>query len=154
MHARWLPFLGKRFWQVACGRWAITTSMLLEAGSSLPDAMRDAAGVEDDQEFAAQASDWSARVRSGEIFSAVLEAQAMIPRAMIWQIQNAEGSGNFVDALREAGEREIARLHERMNVWLRLLAPTLILVVGYGVGTIYINLFKPIICNIYELAAW
>ncbi len=154
LHARSMPFLGRLFWRTACGRWAITTSMLLEAGSSLPDAMRDAAGVEDDQGFAALASEWSARVRNGEKLSMVLVEEPLMPRALIWQVRAAEGGADFIAALRRAGEREVMYMHGRMNVWLRLLGPVMILVVGYGVGTIYINLFRPIIHSVYEMAAW
>ena len=138
---RFIPFVGKLHMWAACGRWATTVSMLLDAGCPLPDAVEEASRVESDPRFRKTAGRWARRVRAGERLGDVLADTRFVPRSFVWQVKTAEGGRHFADVLRQVGEYEVAKIHVQAGRLVRAITPFLVLVIGSVVGFVCTSIF-------------
>jgi len=139
---RCVPYFRKLYTRAACGRWATTVSMLVEAGCPLPDAMDEAAKVERDRWFIKTAARWADRVRNGEKLGLVLADTRFVPRSLVWQVRIAEGGADFTSALRQAGERQIEHLHRQVGAYIKALIPFLVVALGLLIGWLAISMFQ------------
>jgi type II secretory pathway component PulF len=138
---RFVPFLGKYHVRAACGRWATTVSMLLDAGCPLPDAVEEASRVESDPRFRKTAGRWAELVRGGERLGDVIADTTFVPRSFVWQVKTAEGGRHFPDVLRQVGENEVVRVQMQVGRLVRAITPFLVLVIGSVVGFVCTSIF-------------
>ena len=147
---RFLPYVGKRYARAACGRWAATVSMLLDAGCNLPEAMQEAAEVESDPWFRKVTRRWQEQVQGGERLDAVLRRSRFVPRVLAWQVAGAEGGAHFATTLLQAGEYEVRSAVRDAGVVTRALTPCLVLIVGATVGLVALAMFQPLTAIMYH----
>jgi type II secretory pathway component PulF len=148
---RIVPGLGKIYFRAASARWAGAVSLLLEAGMPLPEALGTAAGVETDPTFSRAADRWTEGVASGKSLVSVLSETRFVPRTLLWQVRCAEGGPDLATLLRDAGEREIALLHEQVGYVFGLVSPLLILAIGGLVALVAVGLFQYMTRLLYVL---
>lgn len=151
---RFVPPLRRTYVRAALGRWATMVSMLLDAGWTLPYAMREAARIEPDPWFARMAEGWAADVGNGRRLGDVLAESRPVPRAFVWQVRTAEGGGDFSRVLREVGEREVERLLQQYGVALHILLGVLVIGIGSVVGFFVVSTFSCLTELVYEGLNW
>ncbi|MEF8788282.1 MAG: type II secretion system F family protein, partial [Planctomycetota bacterium] len=138
---RLIPPLGRAYFRAASARWARVVSLMVEAGTPLPEAARRAADIEPDGTFRKAANRWAEKISSGQAVSRALSEERYVPRSLVWQIRCAEGGSELPRILRQAGQREATRLQRQVGNVIMVLIPFFVLAIAAVVGVIACGLF-------------
>jgi type II secretory pathway component PulF len=93
---------------------AATTSILLRAGARLPEAVRSASACCGNGVLAPRLAAIASSIDEGHRFSVASRLSRLLPRALVWQIEMGEASGDLAQVLEEGalrleGEDQVAR---------------------------------------------
>lgn len=148
---RWHGLLLRTLWLgplirgINTSRFASTLAILVGGGVPLLSALASGARVMTNRVLRDAAEHAIGRVREGESLARALGATRAFPPLLIHLIASGEVSGKLEQMLERAAQLETQALERRLTVFLTLLEPVMILVMGGIVLLIVLAILLPII---------
>ena len=139
------PWLGALIRGVNTSRFASTLAILVGGGVPLLSALNSGARVMTNTVMREAIEGAIERVREGESLSRALGATRVFPPLMVHLVASGEVSGRLEQMLQRAAQLETQALERRLAVFLTLLEPVMILVMGGIVLLIVLAILLPII---------
>ncbi len=139
------PGVGTLLRGVNTARFASTLAILAGGGVPLLPALASAARALGNRAMSGAVEQAAAAVREGTGLARALAASRLFPPLLIHLIASGEASGKLEDMLNRAAHLETRALERRLAVFLTLLEPIMILVMGAIVLMIVLAILLPII---------
>ncbi|MBA4143688.1 MAG: type II secretion system inner membrane protein GspF [Nitrosospira sp.] len=139
------PWLGSLIRSGNTSRFASTLAILVGGGVPLLTALDSGAQVMSNDVMRRAIEDTIGRVREGMSLSRALRETGVFPPLLIHLIASGEMSGKLEQMLERAAQLETQALERRLAVFLTLLEPLMILVMGGIVLIIVLAILLPII---------
>jgi len=139
------PWLGPLIRSVNTSRFASTLAILVGGGVPLLSALSSGARVMTNTVMRDAVEGAIERVREGESLARALGATRVFPPLMVHLVASGEVSGKLEQMLQRAAQLETQALERRLAVFLTLLEPVMILVMGGVVLLIVLAILLPII---------
>jgi len=139
------PWLGPLIRGVNTSRFASTLAILVGGGVPLLSALSSGARVMTNMVMREAIEAASERVRQGESLARALRATRAFPPLTVHLVASGELSGRLEQMLQRAAQLETQALERRLAVFLTLLEPVMILVMGGIVLLIVLAILLPII---------
>lgn len=140
-----LPWLGSLVRGVNTSRFASTLAILVGGGVPLLGALHSGARVMTNLVMAEAIERVIARVREGASLARALGETKAFPPLLVHLVASGEASGKLEQMLERAARLETQALERRLAVFLALLEPVMILVMGGVVLMIVLAILLPII---------
>jgi general secretion pathway protein F len=140
-----MPWLGALIRSVNTSRFASTLAILVGGGVPLLSALNSGARVMTNMVMREAVEGAIERVREGESLARALGATKVFPPLMVHLVASGEVSGKLEQMLQRAAQLENQSLERRLAVFLTLLEPVMILVMGGVVLMIVLAILLPII---------
>jgi general secretion pathway protein F len=139
------PWLGTLIRGVNTSRFASTLAILVGGGVPLLSALKSGARVMTNTVMREAIEGAIERVREGESLARALGATRVFPPLMVHLVASGEISGKLEQMLQRVAQLETQALERRLAVFLTLLEPVMILVMGGVVLMIVLAILLPII---------
>ncbi|MDP2285125.1 MAG: type II secretion system inner membrane protein GspF [Pseudohongiella sp.] len=139
-----LPWLGSLTRSINTARFSSTLAILLDGGVPMLAALRSSARVITNQVMAVAVAGVIIRVQEGTSLARALGEPGIFPPLLIHMVASGEASGKLEQMLQRAAELETQALERRLAVFLTLLEPVMILVMGGVVLMIVLAILLPI----------
>jgi general secretion pathway protein F len=139
------PWLGSLVRGVNTSRFASTLAILVGGGVPLLSALNSGARVMTNMVMREAIEGAIERVREGESLARALGETGVFPPLMVHLVASGEVSGKLEQMLQRAAQLETQALERRLAVFLTLLEPVMILVMGGVVLMIVLAILLPII---------
>jgi general secretion pathway protein F len=139
------PWLGALIRSVNTSRFASTLAILVGGGVPLLSALGSGARVMTNTVMRDAIEGAIERVREGESLARALAETRVFPPLMVHLVASGEVSGKLEQMLQRAAQLETQSLERRLAVFLTLLEPVMILVMGGVVLLIVLAILLPII---------
>lgn len=140
-----MPWLGSLIRSVNTSRFASTLAILVAGGVPLLSALASAARVMTNMVLREAVERCIERVREGASLARALGETRAFPPLLIHLVASGEVSGKLEQMLNRAAHLETQALERRLAVFLTLLEPVMILVMGGVVLLIVLAILLPII---------
>jgi general secretion pathway protein F len=140
-----MPGAGPLIRGINTSRFASTLSILTGGGVPLLAALDSAAGVMTNTVLREAVQNALGRVREGATLARALAATNVFPPLLVHLVASGEASGRLAQMLERAARLEAQALERRITVFLTLLEPAMILVMGAFVLLIVLAILMPII---------
>jgi len=140
-----MPWLGSLIRGVNTSRFASTLAILVGGGVPLLSALNSGARVMTNMVMREAIEGAIERVREGESLARALGATRVFPPLMVHLVASGEVSGKLEQMLQRAAQLETQALERRLAVFLTLLEPVMILIMGAVVLMIVLAILLPII---------
>ncbi|MBI4293774.1 MAG: type II secretion system inner membrane protein GspF [Betaproteobacteria bacterium] len=140
-----LPWLGPLIRGVNTTRFASTLAILVGGGVPLLSALAAGARVMSNMVMKKAIEEAIERVREGSSLARALGASRAFPPLLVHLIASGEVSGKLEQMLQRAAELETQSLERRLAVFLTVLEPAMILLMGGIVLLIVLAILLPII---------
>lgn len=140
-----MPWLGPLVRGVNTSRFASTLAILVGGGVPMLSALNSGARVMTNMVMREAIERAVERVREGESLARALGATKAFPPLTVHLVASGEVSGKLQQMLQRAAQLEIQALERRLAVFLTLLEPIMILVMGGVVLMIVLAILLPII---------
>lgn len=144
-HVLRLPWLGSLVRGVNTSRFASTLAILVGGGVPLLAALESGARVMTNLVMAEAVERAIGRVREGASLARALGETRAFPPLLVHLVASGEASGKLQQMLQRAARLETQALERRLAVFLALLEPVMILVMGGVVLMIVLAILLPII---------
>jgi general secretion pathway protein F len=139
------PWLGPLIRSINTSRFASTLAILVGGGVPLLSALASGARVMTNMVLREAVEHAIERVREGASLARALGASQAFPPLLIHMVASGEVSGKLEQMLQRAAQLETRSLERRLTVFLTLLEPVMILVMGGIVLMIVLAILLPII---------
>jgi len=139
------PWLGTLIRGVNTSRFASTLAILVGGGVPLLSALNSGARVMTNMVMREAVEGAIERVREGESLARSLGSTRVFPPLMVHLVASGEVSGKLEQMLQRVAQLETQALERRLAVFLTLLEPVMILVMGGIVLLIVLAILLPII---------
>lgn len=139
-----LPWLGPLARGVNTARFAGTLAILVRGGVPLLAALESGARVMDNLVMREAVTRAMERVREGASLARALDETRLFPALLVHLVASGETSGRLEQMLERAAQLETRALERRLAVFLTLLEPLMILVMGGVVLMIVLAILLPI----------
>ena len=139
------PWLGTLIRGVNTSRFASTLAILVGGGVPLLSALNSGARVMTNMVMREAIEGAIERVREGESLARALGSTRVFPPLMVHLVASGEVSGKLEQMLQRVAQLETQALERRLAVFLTLLEPVMILVMGGIVLLIVLAILLPII---------
>jgi general secretion pathway protein F len=140
-----MPGLGPLVRGVNTSRFASTLAILVGGGVPLLSALTSGARVMGNMVMAEAVERAIGRVREGASLARALGETRTFPPLLLHLVASGEASGKLEQMLERAARLETQALERRLAVFLTLLEPLMILVMGAAVLLIVLAILLPII---------
>ena len=140
-----LPLLGALIRGINTSRFASTLAILVGGGVPLLTALASGARVMTNQVLKEAVERAIERVREGASLARALGETRAFPPLLVHLVASGEASGKLEQMLERAARLETVALERRLAVFLTLLEPAMILVMGAAVLLIVLAILLPII---------
>jgi general secretion pathway protein F len=140
-----MPWLGTLIRGVNTSRFASTLAILVGGGVPLLSALNSGARVMTNMVMREAVEGAIERVREGESLARALGSTRVFPPLMVHLVASGEMSGKLEQMLQRVAQLETQALERRLAVFLTLLEPVMILVMGGVVLMIVLAILLPII---------
>jgi general secretion pathway protein F len=140
-----LPWLGTLVRGINTSRFSSTLAILVGGGVPLLAALESGARVMSNLALREAVEQTIERVREGATLSRALGATRAFPPLLIHLIASGESSGKLEQMLKRAAKLETQALERRLAVFLTILEPAMILVMGGIVLLIVLAILLPVI---------
>ena len=140
-----LPWLGSLIRGVNTSRFASTLAILVGGGVPLLAALASGARVITNMELRKAVEQAIGQVREGASLARALGATHAFPPLLVHLVASGEMSGKLAHMLKRAAHLETQALERRLAVFLTLLEPVMILLMGGVVLMIVLAILLPII---------
>jgi type IV pilus assembly protein PilC len=139
-----VPILGDVARKFATSQMARTLATLLGGGLPLVNALEIAARSIGNQFMARQLDVVVARVREGESFAGALERRGVFPDVAVKMAEVGESTGALQDMLNTVADFYDEEIATRMERFVTLLEPTLLIVMGLVIAALLLALYMPL----------
>lgn len=139
-----LPFVGRFFRAINASRFASTLSILSASGVPLVDGMRIAGAVVPNTSTRARVEAATQLVSEGSSLFRALDQVGSFPPMMLHMIASGESSGELEQMLARVATHQEAELERTVTVFVKLLEPIMVGVMGLMVLFIVIAIMLPI----------
>jgi type IV pilus assembly protein PilC len=139
-----LPLLGDVARKFATSQMARTLATLLGGGLPLVNALDIAAKAVGNRFMAQQLATVSSRVREGESFAAALEARHVFPDVAVKMAEVGESTGALQDMLNTAADFYDEEIATKMERFVTLVEPALLIVMGIVIAGLLVALYVPL----------
>jgi general secretion pathway protein F len=143
-HLLKLPWLGSLTRSINTARFASTLAILLGGGVPMLSALTSSARVITNQVMSTAVAAVLLRVQEGSSLARALKESGLFPPLLVHMVASGEASGKLEQMLQRAAELETQALERRLAVFLTLLEPVMILVMGGVVLMIVLAILLPI----------
>ncbi|MGP1276488.1 MAG: type II secretion system inner membrane protein GspF [Caulobacterales bacterium] len=140
-----VPVLGGFLRKVEAARFARTLSVLLAAGTVLPDALRAARRATTNTRIATALDGVVSEVEGGKPLSSALEGARFLPALTLHMIAAGERSAALETMLPRAADQLDGELEAASATALSLLEPAIIIIMGALVALIVLSILLPIL---------
>lgn len=140
-----LPWLGLLLRGVNTSRFASTLAILMAGGVPLLSALQSGAQVMTNMLMQEAVERAIGRVREGTSLARALGETGVFPPLLVHLVASGEVSGKLEQMLERAAQLETAAIERRLALFLTLLEPVMILVMGGVVLMIVLAILLPII---------
>jgi general secretion pathway protein F len=140
-----VPILGALIRGVNTSRYASTLAILVTGGVPLLSALDSCARVMSNKVIANAIGQTMVRVREGVSLARAMGETREFPRLLVHLVASGEVSGKLEQMLERAAQLELQTLERRLAVFLTVLEPVMILVMGGIVLMIVLAILLPII---------
>jgi general secretion pathway protein F len=140
-----MPWLGPLVRGINTSRFASTLAILVGGGVPLLSALASATRVMTNMVMQEAVEHAIERVREGTSLARALGASQVFPLLLIHLVASGEISGKLEQMLERAAQLETRALERRLTVFLTLLEPVMILLMGGIVLMIVLAILLPII---------
>ncbi|MBW8310615.1 MAG: type II secretion system inner membrane protein GspF [Rhizobium sp.] len=139
-----LPWLGPLARGVDTARFAGTLAILVRGGVPLLPALESGARVMGNQVLREAVTRAMERVREGASLARALDETRLFPALLVHMVASGESSGRLGPMLERAAQLETRALERRLAIFLTLLEPLMILLMGSVVMMIVLAILLPI----------
>jgi len=139
-----LPWIGSVVRSVNTARFASTLAILLGGGVSMLAALGSSAKVVSNRAMSTALAGVISRVQEGTSLARALGESRIFPPLLVHMVASGETSGKLEQMLQRAAALETQALERRLAVFLTLLEPVMILVMGAVVLMIVLAILLPI----------
>jgi type IV pilus assembly protein PilC len=139
-----VPILGDVARKFATSQMARTLATLLGGGLPLVNALEIAARSIGNQFMARQLEAVVTRVREGESFAGALERRGVFPDVAVKMAEVGESTGALQDMLNTVADFYDEEIGTRMERFVTLLEPTLLIVMGLVIAALLLALYMPL----------
>ncbi|MEN0653560.1 MULTISPECIES: type II secretion system inner membrane protein GspF [Hyphobacterium] len=140
-----MPVLGSTIRKSEAARFARTMEILLKSGALLPDALKAARRTAGNAAFAERIARVGKDVESGRALSDALRSGGGFPPILVYMVAAGERSGTLGDMFGRAAAQTEQELDGAMTVFMNLLEPMIIVVMGVVVTGIVLSILLPIL---------
>jgi general secretion pathway protein F len=140
-----LPVVGPLIRGVNTSRYASTLAILVTGGVPLLTALDSCARVMSNKVIANAIGQTMVRVREGVSLARAMGETREFPRLLVHLVASGEASGKLEEMLDRSAQLELQTLERRLAVFLTVLEPVMILVMGGIVLMIVLAILLPII---------
>lgn len=140
-----VPVLGSTIRKSEAARFARTMEILLKSGALLPDALKAARRTAGNAAIADRIAKVGKDVESGRALSDALRAAGGFPPLLVYMVAAGERSGTLGEMFGRAAAQVEQELDGSMTVFLNLLEPMIIVVMGVIVTGIVLSILLPIL---------
>jgi general secretion pathway protein F len=140
-----LPWFGALARSINTARFASTLAILVSGGVPLPSALKSSARVMTNRVLQNAVAAADLRVQEGAGLARALGETQVFPPLLVHLIASGEASGKLGAMLQRAAVLETRTLERRLAIFLTLLEPVMILVMGGVVLMIVLAILLPII---------
>jgi general secretion pathway protein F len=140
-----VPVLGSTIRKSEAARFARTMEILLKSGALLPDALKAARRTAGNAAIADRIAKVGKDVESGRALSDALRAAGGFPQLLVYMVAAGERSGTLGEMFGRAAAQVEQELDGSMTVFLNLLEPMIIVVMGVIVTGIVLSILLPIL---------
>lgn len=140
-----VPVLGSTIRKSEAARFARTMEILLKSGALLPDALKAARRTAGNAAIADRITKVGKDVESGRALSDALRAGGGFPPLLVYMVAAGERSGTLGDMFGRAAAQIEQELDGSMTVFLNLLEPMIIVIMGVIVTGIVLSILLPIL---------
>jgi type IV pilus assembly protein PilC len=123
---------------------ARTLATLLGGGLPLVNALDIAAKAVGNRFMAQQLATVSVRVREGQSFAAALESRHVFPDVAVKMAEVGESTGALQDMLNTAADFYDEEIATKMERFVTLVEPTLLIVMGVVIAGLLVALYIPL----------
>lgn len=139
-----VPYIGDLYRKLYLSRIADNMTTMLHSGIPMVRALESTIGVVDNLVFAEALTIATEKVKGGSAVSDALSQHPEIPRIMVQMMKVGEETGNLGEIL-----STLARFYRRevmtaVDTLVDLIEPTMIILLGLGVGTLLASVLIPI----------
>jgi general secretion pathway protein F len=139
-----LPLVGALHRSLNSARLASTLAILVASRVPLTTALRAGQGTVSNLPMREALAAAGQRVEQGSSLARALGASQLFPPLMVHMIASGEASGRLAEMLERTATQQTRDLERRIGVFLSLLEPLLILVMGAVVLVIVLAILQPI----------
>lgn len=139
-----VPVLGDVARKFATSQMARTLATLLGGGLPLVNALEISAKAIGNQFMARELEVVVARVREGESFAGALERRGVFPDVAVKMAEVGESTGALQDMLNTVADFYDEEIATRMERFVTLLEPTLLIVMGLVIAALLLALYMPL----------
>lgn len=140
-----VPVLGSTIRKSEAARFARTMEILLQSGALLPDALKAARRTAGNAAIADRIARVGKDVESGRALSDALRAAGGFPPLLVYMVAAGERSGTLGEMFGRAAAQVEQELDGSMTVFLNLLEPMIIVIMGVIVTGIVLSILLPIL---------
>lgn len=120
-------------------------SMLMRAGMPVLDALALCEGDAMWPTFRKAVKETGRDVAEGKSFSEALVAQKIFPETFLWLASVGEQKGDLAGSLSQFADFEKERMRAKMQMFPRIILPILIVTMGFGIGSLIIAMWLPVL---------
>lgn len=140
-----VPVLGSTIRKSEAARFARTMEILLQSGALLPDALKAARRTAGNAAIADRIARVGKDVESGRALSDAFRAAGGFPPLLVYMVAAGERSGTLGEMFGRAAAQVEQELDGSMTVFLNLLEPMIIVIMGVIVTGIVLSILLPIL---------
>jgi general secretion pathway protein F len=140
-----VPVLGSTIRKSEAARFGRTMEILLKSGALLPDALKAARRTAGNAAIADRIAKVGKDVESGRALSDSLRTAGGFPPLLVYMVAAGERSGTLGEMFGRAAAQVEQELDGSMTVFLNLLEPMIIVVMGVIVTGIVLSILLPIL---------
>lgn len=140
-----LPLAGNLHRKMAISRWSQTMGTLLESGLPLLQALEIAQGVVGNRLFEEALGKAREKIREGEEMAPSLRESGFFPSVLLEMVAVGEKSGDLGKMLEKVALTLENEAEAELRGLISLLEPSMILIMGVGVGFIALSILLPIL---------
>jgi len=130
-----IPLISSFFQEIYLLRFAQSLSSLLSAGLHLVDALENSTNLIENEVYKKEISEIKEEVKKGVPFSFTLSSRPKFFSSFFVQlVQSGEKSGTLVEALKKFSEFSQNEIEKKLDYFLKIFEPLLIILVAIGVG--------------------
>ncbi len=140
-----LPLAGKLFWGLDAARFARTTATLYASGAPLLDSLQAAKRTLINRETSARVAEAIEAVREGVGLAVALKRSKAFQPMMVHMIAAGERAGQLPAMLEKTADHLEAEFDTASTLFIRLLEPAIIVIMGVVVLTIMLAILTPML---------